>query len=158
MQWNQNWRPLVSREAPAHQKFEASGWHLCSPDIYQRDKEHSSPSPDGQLISSSLCRQDGGTHSLMSLQACNLWHWCLQRSIHLSVEYLQAGKTQQQIRSPENCSHHQSGCSTKKFPNILRRYWANARQTCLQPGWTTSCRIISAGGRILLPKGQVHSA
>ena len=31
----------------------------------------------------------GGTHSLtLSLQACNLWCWCLERNIHLSAEYL----------------------------------------------------------------------
>ena len=30
----------------------------------------------------------GGTHSLtLSLQACNLWCWCLERNIHLSAEY-----------------------------------------------------------------------
>ena len=61
VQWNQNWRPLVSRrEAPAHQQLGASGRCLCSPDVHQRDGEYSGSPPDGQPISSNLYQQDGG--------------------------------------------------------------------------------------------------
>ena len=61
VQWNQNWRPLVSRrETPAHQQLGTSSRHLCSPDIHQRDEGYSGSPPNGQPISSSLYQQDGG--------------------------------------------------------------------------------------------------
>ena len=130
--------------------------------MIQISGNHDYPKPNETniqiLLQMDICsaEQDGGTHSLiLSLKACNLWYWCLQINIHLSVEHLPGKENSMADLSPESWSHQLSGCYTRRSSTsaepvtrltaILHQLEAGSIYGCTSP------RLYEVGGVCIPP-------
>ena len=81
-----------TRERATYQSAGASNMILCSKIIHEGQDQYTQASMHGQPNSSVLCKQDGGTHSLLLMQEA--WKWCLRRGSHSQQSTCQAWRTQ----------------------------------------------------------------